>query len=425
MYDELSFETLKKMKFRNWESMKHIQRVDYLRRLEGLVGTPDIKIITGIRRSGKSQLLKDFMDLLRSSDNKRNIISIDLLDLDNEELKDYRKLHSFIKDHLKEKEDNFLFIDEVQMCPKFELAVNSIHAKGNVDIYLTGSNAFLLSSDLATLFTGRFLEIKVFPFSFKEYLEYWDFSGNRDQMLDSYMLKGGLAGSFAYENEVDRVSYIRDVFETIVTRDLVQKYEIKDTDVLMHLAQYLMDNISNLSSPNRIGNILRETIPTANHVTIGRYCDYLCRAFVFYDIARYDIRGSKYLETLSKLYLADTGIRYAMLGTRNIDFGRAYENIVCIELLRRGYEIYVGMLYQKEVDFVAMRGDEKMYIQVSDDISSETTLERELEPLRRIKDNYPKFVIAKTGHPAYSIEGIRILNLADWLCDSETVVPKL
>ena len=399
--------------------MKYIQRTSYLQRLEGLIGTPDVKIITGIRRCGKSFLMKDFMNLLIEKRKNVNIIFIDLQDLDNEELKDYRKLHSYIKDSIRQDRENFLFIDEVQMCPSFELAINSIHSKNIADIYLTGSNAFLLSSDLATLFTGRFIEIKIFPFSFREYLEYWESDNNVEDMLDSYLIKGSLPGSFSYTQEVDRIAYIRDVYETIVTRDLVQKYGIGDVESLRHLSEYLMDNIANIFSPNKIGEILRQTIPTANHVTIGRYCDFLCRAFMFYEVTRYDIKGKKYLETSSKFYLCDTGMRYALLGARNLDYGRAYENIVCIELLRRGYDVYIGKLYQKQVDFVALKGSEKIYIQVSDDISDRSTVEREVTPLLQIRDAYPKYLLARTRHPRYSIEGVQVLNLSDWLSGKE------
>lgn len=399
--------------------MKYIQRTSYLQRLEDLIGTPDVKIITGIRRCGKSFLMKEFMNLLIEKRKNVNIIFIDLQDLDNEELKDYRKLHSYIKDSIRQDRENFLFIDEVQMCPSFELAINSIHSKNIADIYLTGSNAFLLSSDLATLFTGRFIEIRIFPFSFREYLEYWESDNNVEDMLDSYLIKGSLPGSFSYTQEVDRIAYIRDVYETIVTRDLVQKYGIGDVESLRHLSEYLMDNIANIFSPNKIGEILRQTIPTANHVTIGRYCDFLCRAFMFYEVTRYDIKGKKYLETSSKFYLCDTGMRYALLGARNLDYGRAYENIVCIELLRRSYDVYIGKLYQKQVDFVALKGSEKIYIQISDDISERSTVEREITPLLQIRDAYPKYLLARTRHPRYSIEGVQVLNLSDWLSGKE------
>lgn len=211
----------------------------------------------------------------------------------------------------------------------------------------------------ATLFTGRYIEIHVFPFSFQEYCEYYSDVSDKDKLFDEYSFKGGLAGSYLYPNDRDRVTYIKEVYETIVTRDLVQKYALPDTTVLQRLSEFLMDNISNLTSPNKVSQLLNANNVSTTHVTVRKYIKYLCNAFVFYDIKRYDIRGKRYLESSEKFYLCDTGIRYAILGSRNMDYGRVYENMVCIELLRRGYDVYVGKLYQKEIDFVAQRGSEK------------------------------------------------------------------
>lgn len=205
-------------------------------------------------------------------------------------------------------------------------------------------------------------------------------------------MNGGLAGSYVYRTEKDRTNYIKEVYETIVTRDLVQKYHLPDTTVLQRLSEFLMDNVSNLTSPNKVSNILSENKIATNHMTVGKYIKYLCNAFVFYDIKRYDIRGKKYLKSLDKFYLCDTGIRYAVLGSRNMDYGRIYENIVCMELLRRSFDVYVGKLYQKEIDFVAQSESEKIYIQVSDNIVGEDTFKREVTPLLSIRDAYPKKV---------------------------------
>lgn len=399
--------------------MKTITRTRYLNRIVELNQTPDIKIITGIRRSGKSKLMQAYVAYLKDHFENINIIFIDFMDLAYEEIREYHALHAYVEEQYQENKINYLFVDEVQMCSKFELAINSLYSKGKYDIYITGSNAFLLSADLATLFTGRYIEVHVFPFSFQEYCQYYDGTNDKEKLFDEYSVNGGLAGSYAYRTEKDRIQYIKEVYETIVTRDLAQKYSLPDTLVLQKLSEFLMDNISNLTSPNKVSQLLTANETMTNHVTVGRYIKYLCNAFVFYDIKRYDIRGRKYLESSEKFYLCDTGIRYAILGSRNMDYGRVYENMVCIELLRRGYDVYVGKLYQKEIDFVAQKGSEKIYIQVSDNISDQNTLERECSPLLQIKDAYPKKIIARTRHPKYSYEGIEIYNIVDWLLQEE------
>ena len=394
--------------------MKLIERTSLLTQLQETKGTPDIKIITGVRRSGKSKLLTTFMDWVRQTEPDSNIIFIDFRLIDSEPLKEYHALHEYVEAHYISGVANYLCIDEVQMCVKFELAINSLHAMEKYDIYLTGSNAFLLSSDLATLFTGRYMQIPVFPFSFAEYRTYFGEQELQAQ-FDQYVLEGGLSGSYLYDSSRKRKQYISDVYNTILQRDLVEKYHLADSEVLPRLVEYMMDNVSNINSPNSIAENLKiQGIPTNNH-TISDYLEYLCRAFMLYRVKRYDVRGNTYLQSLHKYYLVDSGFRYAILGTRNMDYGRIYENLVAIELLRRGYEIYAGKLYQKEVDFVAMRGSEKIYIQVSDDISSRDTFEREYGPLLQIKDAYPRFIIARTRKPKYDYQGIQIIDLAEWL----------
>ncbi len=395
--------------------VKLIERTQYLNRLKDLQGTPDIKIITGIRRSGKSRLLQAFAMHIQQTEPTANIISIDFTQLQFEPLQEYHALNTYVEEHTKKDVNNYLLIDEVQMCKNFEITINSLHASEQYDIYLTGSNAFLLSADLATLFTGRYIEIPIFPFSFQEYCTYHTPIADLQQALDAYTTEGGMAGQYVYKNTADKENYLREVFTTILTRDLTEKYKLSDSNVLTHLAEYLMDNVSNITSPNSIAGTLTSNKFPTTHVTIGQYLKYLCQAFVFYKANRYDIQGKKYLQSLNKYYLVDTGLRYALLGRRNMDWGRAYENIVYIELLRRGYQVYIGKLYQKEVDFVAMRGNEKLYIQVSDNIADDATLQRELSPLLSIRDAYPKMLIARTRHEDYDHQGVLITDLATWL----------
>lgn len=379
------------------------------------MNTPDIKIITGIRRSGKSKLLSAFSEHILKEDPAANIISIDLTKIRFEHLKDYHALNDYIESNYRKGVNNYLMIDEVQLCDNFEITINSLHSEEKYDMYLTGSNAFLLSSDLATLFTGRYMEIHVYPFSFKEYCAYFEVGKDYDGHFDRYIRLGGLSGSYVYNNDTDKEKYIRDVYETILIRDLVEKYRLGSSLVLKKVSEYLMDNVSNISSSRNISNALVAAGTETNYKTIGSYVDHLCQAFVFYEAARYDVRGKTYLQSLSKYYLADTGIRFAVLGRRNMDWGRMLENIVYIELLRRGYEVYVGKLYQKEIDFVAMKGGEKIYIQVSDNIADEETFRREIGPLLQIRDAYPKMLLARTRHEDTDYEGISIVDIPRWL----------
>ena len=399
--------------------MKLISRPDYLARLKDLQDTPDIKIITGVRRCGKSVLMKEYIADLKVQGGDKNIIYIDFMDLKFEGLKEYHALYSYIENAYQESKANYLFIDEVQLCPQFELAVNSLHGEQKYDIYLTGSNAFLLSADLATLFTGRYIEIHVLPFSFAEYCHYFNEKTDVDALFDEYVMSGGLSGSYVYRTEFAKSAYIREVYQTIMHRDLRQKYNISDVALLDMLSEFLLDNISNLTSVNKIADTLTSNRIATNHVTVGKYIKYLSDAFLFYKVNRYDIKGKRYLESSAKYYTVDSGIRFAVLGSRNLDYGRVYENMVCLELLRRGYEVYVGKLYNKEIDFVVKQGDKLIYIQVSDDISRASTLARECENLLKIKDGFPKILIARTKHNVYTYEGIKIYDLARWLKNNE------
>jgi len=384
--------------------MKIIER-NYLKELIDVIGTPDIKVITGVRRSGKSKLLEMFRNYIKENIENVNIININFNLVKFDKLRDYISLNNYVELKYIEGKRNFVLIDEVQMCKEFERTINSLHAEEKYDIYITGSNAFLLSSDLATLFTGRTYELQIYPFSFKEYLTYFK-NNNIEEAFDKYVFEGGLSGSYEYDDIKKRYNYINDVYNALIVRDIKQKYKIQNTGLMNSLTEFMMDNISNLTSYRNIANKLNENNINTNDKTIASYINYLCDAFAFYKVRRYDIQGKKYLSSIDKYYLVDQSFKFAKLGTKNINYGRIYENIVAIELLRRGYEIYVGTLYNKEIDFVAMKRNEKLYIQVSDDISYDNTLKREVEPLLQIKDAYPKVIIARTKHEDYQYEGI-------------------
>lgn len=393
--------------------MKLIKR-EYLQDLIELVGTPDIKVITGVRRSGKSKLLEMFKSYIIENIENYNIIDINfnLVKFDN--LRDYMALNNYIEENYIEGKINFVLIDEVQMCKDFERTINSIHSEEKYDIYITGSNAFLLSSDLATLFTGRTYEIQIYPFSFKEFMQYFN-CDNAQEAFDKYMFEGGMSGSYIYDDDKKKLNYINEVYNALIIRDIQQKYNIQNIGLMDSLTEFMMDNISNLTSYRKIANKLNESNINTNDKTVANYIKYLCDAFAFYKIRRYDIQGKRYLSSVDKYYLVDTIFKYAKLGTKNINYGRVYENIVAIELLRRGYEVYVGELYNSEVDFVAMKRNEKLYIQVSDNISDDKTFEREVRPLLKIKDAYPKILIARTRHNDYQYEGVQIYDIANWL----------
>lgn len=393
--------------------MKLIKR-NYLQELIEVMETPDIKVITGVRRSGKSKLLEMFKKYINENVENANIININfnLVKFDN--LREYHALNDYIQKNYIEAKRNFVLIDEVQMCDGFERTINSLHAEERYDIYITGSNAFLLSSDLATLFTGRTYEIEIYPFSFKEYLEYFKYK-DIDEAFKNYVMEGGMSGSYVYTEYNQKYNYINDVYNALIVRDIQQKYNIQNIGLMDSLTEFMMDNISNLTSYRNIANKLNENNLNTNDKTIASYMKYLCDAFAFYKIRRYDIQGKKYLSTIDKYYLVDHTFKYARLGTKNINYGRVYENIVAIELLRRGYEVYVGTLYNKEIDFVAMKRNEKIYIQVSDNLDNDDTLKREVESLLQIKDAYPKVIIARTKHDDYQYEGIQIYDIANWL----------
>lgn len=394
--------------------MKLIKRPFYLENLLNVKDVPDIKIITGVRRSGKSKLLDAFYDYLINDKQEKNVIRIKLNLKKFEYLLDPDKLYEFVDNEYVDGVTNYLIIDEIQQSVGFERIINSLYEEERFDIYLSGSNAFMLSSDLATLFDGRYFDLKMFPFSFKEFNIYYN-NVNPIDSFDEYVIRGGMAGSYLYKNQNDAYEYINGIYKKTISKDIVKRFKVENEPLLTMIADFLMDNVGNKTSIRNIANSLTSNSYKANDKTVGSYVDYLCKSFLFYPFTRYDIKGNKYLESDKKYYLADLSFRFANIGTKNMDYGRLYENLVAIELLRRGYEVYVGVLYEKEIDFVAIKNGYKYYIQVSDDISRPETFEREVKPLLSIKDAYPKILIARTKHPESQYEGIRIIDIGEWL----------
>ena len=394
--------------------MRLIERDFYLNKLKEVMGTPDIKVITGVRRSGKSKLLESFMTYVRANDPDANIIHINFNLNSYESLAEYHALNHYIESAYIAGKNNFVFIDEVQMCEGFEKAINSLHASEKYDIYITGSNAFLLSSDLATLFTGRTFEIEVYPFSFGEFMQYYELT-DRYAAFTRYIQEGGMSGSYLYKTPEAKYDYISDVFNTLIVRDIQRKYKIRNMPLMERLCDFLIDNISNLTSTRSVAAVFTSEQVKTNDRTISAYIKYLCNAFAFYKVRRYDIQGKRYLASNDKYYLSDHSFKYAKLGTKNADYGRMIENIVAIELLRRGYELYAGVLYKKEIDFVAIKRNEKLYIQVASSIDDPDTFQREVDSLLKIKDAYPKMILTRTRQEAYQYEGVQIVDVADWL----------
>ena len=393
-----------------------IKRKFYLEKIVKLIDTEDIKVITGVRRCGKTVLLKQIIDELEN----RGIASENIIYMSFESSK-YKNIRNDddLDEFIFSKTNNlngkiYLLFDEIQKVKNWEVSLNSYRVDLECDIYITGSNSQLLSGELATLISGRYISINMLPFSFKEYLQY-NGDMNIDEALNKYVREGGMSGSYLYKEEEQKYKYILEVYNTLIVRDIREKYKIKNTELLDNLANFMMDNISNITSVRNITNSLNKIDNKLNHKTIGSYIDCMVNAYLFYKIKRYDIQGKKYLESQDKYYLVDPTFKFAKLGTKNMNYGRVYENIVAIELLRRGYEVYVGQMYNSEIDFVAMKRNEKIYIQVSDNISDDKTLEREVKSLLKIKDAYPKILVARTMHDTYQYEGVQIYDIAKWL----------
>ncbi len=390
-----------------------IERKDYLEKLKKWKDKDLIKVVTGIRRCGKSTLFELYMDYLKSTGIKENhIIAINLENPDNE-FKDYKELYQFIKKQIKDEKNYYVFLDEIQNVPEFQKAVDGLYIIKNVDVYITGSNAYLLSGELATLLTGRYIEIKMYPLSLKEYAQYYEKQIDERLYLD-YINKS----SFPYALKLDQTEideYLDALYNTILLKDVAQRKKIADITALKAVTKFMFNNIGNCLSIKKIADTLTSDGRPISVHTVESYLESLVECFIFNKVARFDIKGKQYLQSGEKYYATDVTMRYALLGRRNVDAGHMLENIVYLELIRRGYKVYIGKAGEKEVDFVAENKEGFAYFQVAYTTREETTLERELEPLKNINDHYPKYILTMDIDPIVDFNGIKKINVLDWL----------
>ena len=396
-------------------NMKQIDRPNYLQFLTSWKDEDVIKVVSGVRRCGKSTLFQMFKQQLRTEGVKeKQIISINFEDIEFDHLRNPSTLHKFITAQLKENEKYYLFLDEIQNVIEFERVVNSLHLKRNIDIYLTGSNAYFLSGELATLLTGRYVELKMLPLSFAEYLSVY----NEDRLLDAY--NNYLKSSFPYAvtlDETKKKQYLEGIYSTVVLKDIVKRLGVSDVSVLEKLIRYVYGEIGNLHSVNNITNTLNSFGRKITNKTVANYLSGIEDSMLAYRANRYNVKGRKVFSSNVKYYAVDIGLRRLIAGDRSEDYGHILENIVYLELMRRGYQVYVGVIDHLEVDFLAISsGDERMYIQVAYTTDREETLKRELLPLELIKDNYPKLLLTMdTVLPEQNFGGIKKTSALKWL----------
>ena len=410
--------------------MERIEREEYLEFLKNHKDKQIIKVVSGIRRAGKSTLFEIYKDYLQKNGVEKNqIISINFEDLEYEEYTDYKKLYKFIKDNLLENKKNYIFLDEIQHVNKFEKVVDSLFIKENVDLYITGSNAYFMSGELATLLSGRYVELEILPLSFKEYCEGkkqqeikkegQELSKSLMQRYNDYIFES----SFPYTLQIDKKENIREylmgIYNSVLLKDVVSRLKISDVMMLESVVKYMFDNIGNITAIKKIVDAMTSLGRKIDVKTVEKYLSGLIDSMILYKVNRYNIKGKAYLSNLSKYYIVDIGLRNQLLGNRNIDFGHIFENIIYLELLRREKNVYIGQFGDKEVDFVVLNGEKVEYYQVALTVLDENTLKRELEPLKKIKDSYPKYLITLDEIGVNTnYDGIKVLNGLDWLVDN-------
>ena len=417
-------------------------RIDRKEYLDFLIKSKDkqiIKVVSGVRRCGKSTLFEIYKDyLLKNGVEKIQIISINFEDMDYEELTDYKKLYEYIKSKMLTDKKKYIFLDEIQHVDKFEKVVDSLFIKENVDLYITGSNAYFMSSELATLLSGRYIELKMLPLSFKEYyhtrLEYENFDKKEKKVLktliqyyNEYIVNSSFPYTLQLENNLKNIyEYLSGIYNSVLLKDIVARLKIADVMRLESIVKYIFDNIGNLTSISKIANTLTSMGRKTDTKTIEKYIKGLVDGLLIYEVNRYNIKGKEFLSTLSKYYVSDLGLRQMILGNRNVDMGHILENIIYLELLRRNGNVYVGQFDKSEIDFVVINSNEVEYYQVALSVLDENTLKRELDALKNIKDNYPKYLITLDEVlPNTDYEGIKIINALEWLLGEEIKIKNL
>ena len=396
--------------------MKLIERKEYFEKLIALRDKQIIKVITGVRRCGKSTLLEMFRSyLLDNGVPEKNIVSINLEDYDFKALRQPDALHEYIKSRLIKSETTYIFIDEIQQCSSFPEVIDSLYIKPNVDIYLTGSNATMLSGEIATLLTGRYIEISMLPLSFKEYVSATS-GDNLPQKYREYLE----TGSFPYAINLlgqprELRDYLEGLYNTIVVKDIANRRKISYTMMLESIVRFVFDNIGNPLSSKKIADTMTSEGRKIDVKTVEKYLNSLLESFIAYRATRFNIKGKQHLKTLEKYYIVDIGLRYMLLGSASTDVGHILENVVYLELLRRGFDVYVGKLGELEIDFVAIDNKKTLYFQVAATVRDEATLRRELAPLEKINDHYQKYILTLDDDPEADYNGIRRINALEWL----------
>lgn len=391
-----------------------VNRKEYLEKLKKLKDKQIIKVVTGVRRCGKSTLLKQFRDYLMNECGvtQKQIIFINFEDLAYEHLLDYKTLYQYITERLCENTKNYIFLDEIQAVSNFQKTVDSLFIKDNVDLYITGSNAYLLSGELATLLSGRYVEIGILPLSFAEYYEL--IGGSKRDAWQNYFKCGGFPYAASLEEDDIRTDYLRGIYHTVLLKDIVARKKVQDVMLLESVVKFLFDNIGNIVSSKKISDSLVSNGRKTTSATIENYIEALTESFILYKTNRYDVKGKQHLKSLEKYYLVDIGLRRLLLGDKNADIGHILENIVYLELIRRGYKVAIGKIGDLEIDFIAEYNGEKIYYQVAASVLSPETFSREIAPLQKVTDNYPKFIISM-DEISINEDGIKQINIIDFL----------